>query len=356
MKHLFFTILLTLSGLCASAQVKVETQIDSLQILIGEQAHISLSVTLPEGKSAQLPEFEYTQQITPGVEVLEAGSIDTTRLDNGMMQLSRVYTITSFDDTLYYLPPMKVVVDGKEYTSRNLALKVFTLEVDTLHPNQFFPQKTVQDNPFSWDEWKGLFWLSVLVVLLAALIYYLYIRLRDNKPIISKIRIVKHLPPHQKAMMEIKKIKDEHAEVSEDQKSYYTRLTDTLRTYLEERFGFHAMEMTSGEILERLRQEEDQNKLAELRDLLETADLVKFAKHSAMLNERDRNMESVVEFIQATKLDDAPTIERIQPNLSDSDRRSQRSRRIIIVLISVASIAAALLAAYVCWQVAMLIA
>ncbi len=33
-------------------------------------------------------------------------------------------------------------------------------------------------------------------------------------------------------------------------KEYYTELTDTLRTYIQDRFGFNAMEMTSSEIIE----------------------------------------------------------------------------------------------------------
>ena len=355
MRSFCLSLLLACLSQVLTAQVKVETRIDSLQLLIGEQAHLTLSVTMKEGQQALFPDYQYTQQLTPGVEVLEMKEGDTLRLDNGMVKVSREYTITSFDDTLYYLPPMKVKVDGKEYLSKNLALKVLTFDVDTLHPNQFFPPKDVQNNPFLWSDWSLIFWLSVLMVLLMALVYYLYVRLRDNKPVISRIRIIRHLLPHQKAMMEIQRIKSDNIEISGDQKEYYTRLTDTLRTYLEERFGFQAMEMTSGEIIERLKQEEDQTKIAELRELLETADLVKFAKHSALLNERDRNMASVVEFIETTKREDMPTIEKIQPQLSDSEKRTKRSRTILITLISVLGIVALALLAYVLWQVWLLL-
>ncbi len=355
MRSFCLSLLLACLSQVVTAQVKVETRIDSLQLLIGEQAHLTLSVTMKEGQQALFPDYQYTQQLTPGVEVLEMKDGDTLRLDNGMVKVSREYTITSFDDTLYYLPPMKVKVDGKEYLSKNLALKVLTFDVDTLHPNQFFPPKDVQNNPFLWSDWSLIFWLSVLMVLLMALVYYLYVRLRDNKPVISRIRIIRHLLPHQKAMMEIQRIKSDNIEISGDQKEYYTRLTDTLRTYLEERFGFQAMEMTSGEIIERLKQEEDQTKIAELRELLETADLVKFAKHSALLNERDRNMASVVEFIETTKREDMPTIEKIQPQLSDSEKRTKRSRTILITLISVLGIVALALLAYVLWQVWLLL-
>jgi hypothetical protein len=156
-------------------------------------------------------------------------------------------------------------------------------------------------------------------------------------------------------MMTIQRIKSDNIEISGDQKEFYTRLTDTLRTYLEERFGIQAMEMTSGEIIEQLKKEEDQTKIAELRELLETADLVKFAKHSAMLNERDRNLASVVEFIETTKREDMPTIEKIQPQLTDSEKRTKRSRIILITLITVGGLAALGLLAYVLWQVSLLL-
>ena len=347
-------ILLLLFGVCmlSLAQVKVDVSIDPQEILVGEQSRLTVSVTMKEGQTAQFPIYKYAEPLVPGVEVLEVGAPDTARTGDQQLKVTQVYTLTSFDDTLYYLPPMEVKVDGKGYPSKNLALKVLTIEIDTLHPNQFFPPKTVQTPPFDWSEWAPLFWLSVLALLLMALVAYLYGRLRDNKPIISRIRIIKHVPAHQKAMQAIEKIKADNADMAYDQKEYYTRLTDTLRTYLEERFGIQAMEMTSGEIIEQLRNEEDQSKIEELRQLLETADLVKFAKHSALLDERGRNMASVVDFIQTTKRDEQPTIEKVEPQLTDSERRTRRSRTIIITLITLLSLAAVALLVYVIWQAA----
>lgn len=351
MKKSILILLLAVAALQATAQVSVEAMLDSVTIFIGQQTGLTLSVSLKEGQEAIFPKLEPRQELTPGVEVIEVADCDSSRLDNKMMRVSRKYTITSFEDSLYYLPPLVVTVDGKDYESKNLALKVLPVEVDTLHPDQFFPPKGVQDNPFEWSEWRLPFWLSVLVVLLAALVYYLYIRLKDNKPIISKIRIIRHMPPHQKAMKEIQRIKSDGIGQGGDQKEYYTRLTDTLRTYLEERFGIKAMEMTSGEIIEQLRQVEDQSKYDELRQLLETADLVKFAKYSAMLNESDRDMANVVEFIQTTKREDVPTVEKIKPNLSESEKRSQRSRIIIKTIITIASIVGIVSLAWVVWTV-----
>ncbi|EFA43551.1 hypothetical protein HMPREF0645_2041 [Hallella bergensis DSM 17361] len=322
-------LLFLLSTATVRAQVVVEQTVDSVGILIGEQAHLRLGVTMPKGASLQWPELKATQYVVPGVEVVSIADGDTAKADNNQVKIERTYTITSFDENLYAIPALTVKVDGKPYKGGTAALKVITMDVDTLHPNQFFPPKDVQANPFLWSEWSPWFWLSLLVLLLALLAYYLIVRLRENKPIITRIRIVKHIPPHQRALNAIDKIKAEHLQTSEDQKTYYTRLTDTLRQYIRERFGFNALEMTSSEIIERLQTMGDRRMLDELTELFNTADLVKFAKYSTLVNENDLNLVNAVNFIDSTKVEGQPTEEKIVPKLSDDDKRKQQSRKTI---------------------------
>ena len=207
-----------------------------------------------------------------------------------------------------------------------MALKVITVDVDTLHLNQFYPPKDVQDNPFSWNDWKEMFWCSVLLVLLLVASIYLWVRLKQNKPIIVRVKVVKHLPPHKKALIKIEQIKQDKLTVSSNQKEYYTKLTDTLRRYIEERFGFNAMEMTTSEIIEHLQKEGDNQMLLELKELFETADLVKFAKYSAQINENDLNLVNAIHFIDNTKMSDMPIEERIVPKLTKNDERSKKQR------------------------------
>ena len=340
-------MLLTLG---VKAQVTVESKIDSIEIFIGEQAHMTVDVTMKKGQKLVFPVFKPSEMITPGVEVLEQSDADTSKLDNDMIKVSKQYTLTSFDEKLYYLPPMKVKVNGKEYASKNLALKVLTVPVDTLHPNQFFPPKDVQTNPFLWSEWSLSFWLSVLMLLLIVLAFYLRQRLYDNKPIIAKVRIVKKVLPHQRAMQEIDQIKADKMVMSEDQKAYYTKLTDTLRKYIEERFGFNAMEMTSTEIIMKLQETGDRKMIDELRELFMTADLVKFAKYSTLINENDSNLVNAIEFINTTKIENQPTEERIEPTLTEQDKRSIRSRIIIKCILAAIAVACIIILVYVLYQ------
>ena len=353
-KILIIGVMLAIGTVSVVAQ-SVEASIDQIEMFVGEQAHVTLKAMAKENAKVEFPQFKSTEYVTPGVEVLACQPQDDKEADNGYVERSMVYTLTSFDDTLYYIPPLTVKIDGKPYQSKSLALKVLTIEVDTAHAEKFFPPKGVQDNPFMWSEWSLIFWLSVLLLIVSAITYYLYVRLRDNKPIITHIRIVKKLLPHQKAMKEIEQIKADKMVTAENSKEYYTKLTDTLRKYIEERYGFSAMEMTSSEIIEKLMATQDQKALDELRELFTTADLVKFAKYSTLINENDKNLVSAIDFINQTKLENVPTEETIKPQLSEEDQRSMKTRRVLKAVITALLIVSVLLLVYVAYATYQLI-
>ena len=326
MKRVILLIGLILNTILTFAQASVDVKIDPIEMMIGEQAQVTMTVHASEGAKVEMPTFQPRQQIVAGVEVINV---------EHPTDHSLLLTLTSFDGNLYYLPPFKVKVNGKTLESKSLALKVVEVEVDTTKLDKFFGPKDVQDNPFRWSDWSMSFWLSILMLVLLALAYYLYLRLL----------------PHQKAMKEIEQIKADKMVSSENQKEYYTKLTDTLRKYIEERYGFSAMEMTSTEIIERLMASDDQQSLSELRQLFMTADLVKFAKYSTMINENDANLVNAIDFINQTKLENQPTEETVKPQLSEEDQRSQKTRRILKAMIWTVITISTLLFCYVIYSI-----
>lgn len=346
MKRIVISTYFILSALLSFAQSSVQAKIDPIEMLIGEQAQVTLTVQANDNANIDWPKLQPRQMLVPGVEVISTQHPDAHTM---------LITLTSFDGSLYHLPAFTVKVDGKEVKSSDLALKVVEMEVDTTQLNKMFPPKDVQDNPFEWQDWSLSFWLSILLLLLVALTYYLYVRLRAGKPIITHIKIVKRLLPHQKAMKEIEQIKAEKMVTSENQKEYYTKLTDTLRRYIEERYGFSAMEMTSSEIIGRLMASGDQQSLTELTQLFMTADLVKFAKYSTMINENDQNLVNAIDFINQTKLENQPTEETIKPQLSVEDQRSQKERRLLKLFIAGLAVAGVALFCYIIYNVYLLL-
>lgn len=351
MKKLFFSVLLTIAAICANAQVAVEASIDSIDMLIGEQVHVTVKATAPTQSTVVFPTIKPRQMLTPGVEVVSVSPVATEKVDDATTATTLVYTLTSFDGKLYYLPPFTVQVDNKQYKSKSLALKVMEVEVDTTHMEKFFGPKDVQDNPFSWSEWSPIFWLSLLMLLLIAAAFCLYVQLKTGKAVtVPKLKMVRRLLPHQKAMKEIEQIKADKMTAQGDQKEYYTKLTDTLRKYIEERYNFRAMEMTSAEIIDRLTSAGDAKSLNELTELFRTADLVKFAKYSTLINENDMNLVNAIDFINSTKVENMPTEEVVKPKLSQEDQRNVKTRRVLKAVIAVAIAASAALLCYVAYS------
>ena len=341
MKHtlLYIVLLILLAMPRANAQVTVDASIDSLQLLIGEQAKIKLQVSMNANQKLQLPLLRDT--LVTGVEILDIAKPDTQLLnENKRWLISQEYTITSFDSALYYLPPFEVLVDNQAYRSKALALKVYSIPVDTLHPDQFFGPKDICEVPIIWEDVAPLVYSAVIMLILGALAVFFVIRFRDNKPIIKIIKVEPKLPPHQVAMKKIEEIKADKQIQREDPKLYYTELTEAIRTYIKERFGFNAMEMTSSEIINRLLEEKDPQSISDLKLLFETADLVKFAKHAPMMNENDMNLVNAIDFINQTKVEEDPNAKKEPTEIRVEEKRSKQGRIALMCSIAVAGIGA----------------
>ena len=332
------TLLGLLTGRMAAQSVTVDAKIDSLQILIGEQTKITLEVSTDADKRAIFP--VYTDTIVKGVEIIDIAKPDTQYLnDRKRLLIKQEYTITSFDSALYYLPPMQVLVDNKPYLSKALALKVYSVPLDTL---RFYGPKPVMAAPFVWKDWYGVMACGILLIPFGFLLVYLIMRIFDNKPIIRKVKVEPKLPPHQLALQEIERIKAEKVWQKGMQKEYYTELTDALRGYIKDRFGFNALEMTSSEIIAKLLEVNDKDAIADLRSLFETADLVKFAKHNPLMNENDANLINAIDFINETKVQEDDNAKPQSTEITVIEKRSLRMKILLgagIVVLSIAVIA-----------------
>lgn len=339
-------LLLSLIAICRiSAQsVTVEAKIDSTQMLIGEQTKIHVTVNCDEGQKVLFPHLKDT--LTNGIEIIEVSPVETEKVDGGRVAMTQVYTVTAFDQKVYPIPPFKVKVNNKDYQSKELALKVLTVKVDTNHPDKFFGPKDVMNPPFAWADWALIFWLSVIFVPLSVLVVYLIVRYKDQKPIIRQIFVKPKLPPHQEAMREIENIKAEGGRLQEDPKAYYTKLTDVLRNYIRERYGFNAREMTSREIIDHLLRIKDDKAMTELRILFETSDLVKFARYNTLINENDKNLVSAIDFINQTKEEVNPDAKPQPRVITVEEKRSRRSKMILIASI-IGAIVALVIIGYV---------
>ena len=292
----------------AAAQVKVTAKIDSAEILIGEQTAVRVQVVHPEKEPVAFPKDISTLLEDNKLEIVNKGDIDEHEdtPEEGMTTSVFSFTITSFEPSLYYIP--------------QLALKVNDVAVDTLHVDKFFGPKEIIEPVYTWQDWMPLFVLSLLLIICVGVLGYAIYLLRRSKEV-KEVKVKQEfILPHEEAKRNIEKLKTKYDSGDFTSKDYYTELVSILRDYVTQRYGFSAKEMTSYELVEHLinvpedkteknagpennllANNDKQVNLEELREILTTADLTKFAKLKTEANEDRTNLMRLAGYIDATK-------------------------------------------------------
>ena len=310
-------------SISAQQRTSVTATVQPAEILIGEQAVINLQVITPVGTEILFPVEFHNNQIVPGIELLAIFPPDTL-IEGNVMTLNVTYLITSFDSLLFYIPFMPISDGVDTIFSNSMGLHVRTPElrestlafIDQLHAGEVdridFEQldtydiKPIRRAPFVWTDWLWLLWILLGALLLGAIIgalFWLYLR-KKNKGYFFAPPVV--IPPHVLAVQEIDKLKAEKAWQQGREKEFYTKLTDILRIYITERYGVNALELTSGEILAEINKRTEVDSVVDnLKQILSTSDLVKFAKYTPYIDENDMSLVNAYFFVSQTK-EEAP--------------------------------------------------
>lgn len=162
----------------------------------------------------------------------------------------------------------------------------------------------------------------LLVLFLICVVAYVIKRMRNRQSILPFKKEEPKLPPHEQAIKELDEIKQQKLWQQGRSKEYYTLITDTLRRYIVDRFGINAMEMTSGEILDIIRKQQEAVSVREsLRHIMQLADFVKFAKLHPLPDENDLSMTNAYQFINQTKVE---TVVEPEPDSLSADDAAHR--------------------------------
>jgi hypothetical protein len=150
-------------------------------------------------------------------------------------------------------------------------------------------------------EFKEVFPWILGVLVLALIAFGIWYWLKHRKPktdadgnIISGPVI----PPYDKAVGDLEQLRQQKLWQSGKVKEYFSSLTDIAREYIEGQFGVNAVEMTTDDILEEVKPLQfSQDTYNKLKETMEVADLVKFAKYTTSSLESENAMNSMTEFV-----------------------------------------------------------
>lgn len=167
------------------------------------------------------------------------------------------------------------------------------------------------NTPFNWAEfWYDVktffskFWWLILIVLIAgAIIFYVIYRKKHGKSPIPMIKVKPKRPAHEIALEQLERIRNEKIWSRGQVKEYHVQLTDAVRTYIADRYGIDAEQMTTSEILDMFNAAvpiDNEDKMR-LRQMLELADSVKFAKYQPLQGDNDLSLRNAFDFVEHTK-------------------------------------------------------
>jgi len=163
--------------------------------------------------------------------------------------------------------------------------------------------------------WTDLFpWIYLLIplILLGLLLYFL-LRKKPQEQVLVTIEKPKE-PAHVIALKKLDAIEEEGAWKKGLVKKYQSDLTYTIREYMEGRYDIQALESTTDEISRSLDSTDlDHTQIVELREILQIADLVKFAKATPTNDINEQFLTKAKNFVIDTK-----AITSVTQNLDDN--------------------------------------
>lgn len=321
-------ILLTLS--ISAQNVSVSAKLDSTVTYIGGQMDLKIQMSQPNDLQLTFPIL--TDTITKSVEIVRVNPIDTLSTENNRFLLEQTYRITSFDSGLHYIPPIVFEEAGKQLDK---ILQTDHMSLMVVNPfEEVDPQKGITDikqpyeTPFQISELYKYFPYVLGFILLCGIITLIAMKYFGREiPVKIFNKEKPKIPPHVIALSKLDEIKGEKLWQRSLTKQYYSKLTDALRHYIEERFEVSAMEQTSDEILASFKTIDfsDDKSFENLRQILSTADLVKFAKHEPFPDENDMSMINAYFFVNQTKIEEIKSLEEEKQNILDKEAESAQA-------------------------------
>lgn len=317
MKHLKYIVLLiglwTSDILSLRAQeIKVRAEIDTTHVLIGDQFNLRLEINQAENVKIGFPQIGDT--LSAGIEVIARSPLDTFTLDKDeQIQIIQNLTITSFDTGRQIVPSFRF-----ELTAGNLKQTIETLPVEFfVHGMPIDTTKGPVDikrpyaAPVTLKE-VSPYILGIMLIgaLLFFLFYYLH-RRRQNRPVFGKSARPKE-PPHVIALRMLDRIKGQQLWQHNQVKTYYSEISDTLRVYIQDRFGIQAMEYTTDETISAIQQNKGlipEKSFNDLKNILRLADLVKFAKYEPLEDDHNLTLMNAYFFVNDTRAEEQKAAE-----------------------------------------------
>ncbi|MCF8277603.1 MAG: hypothetical protein K9J17_12790 [Flavobacteriales bacterium] len=294
------TLILLMSAFGTFAQnASVKAVLDSQQILIGDQINLDLSVEFNNELPIAWPIFKDT--ITGKLEIVQSSIPDTVKKETGETVIHQRLVLTSFDTGFIILPPITFVFNNDSTQSLSTeAQLIFVSDIPVEMEADIKDIKEPLDVPYNWRKWLK-YALIVLLVLALLIGGFLLWQKYRKVPEVPMARPKPKRPAHEIALEKLEALRNKKLWQNNQTKEFYIELSDIIREYVEFRFDVLALEMTTDETVSALKLKGlEDGKVQTLKQMLQMADLAKFAKYTPMPNENEQCFDIARTFVNTT--------------------------------------------------------
>ncbi len=302
-KQIFYILLF--AGAFSYAQdapVSISSSVDKSNITIGDLITYTVSVTHNKDVEVHMPGHGAN---LGGFEIRDYEVKDPEKVD-GKIVKSVSYMISTFLTGEFDIPPLTIayILPG-DTIPQSLTTESIHIVVESMKASEAGDIRDVKpplEIPKSW--WTIGRWiiLSVGILLIGILIYVLYRRKKAGKGLLP-VRETPPRPPHEVALEGLEALRTSDLLENGEIKLYYIQISEIIRQYIGGRYFVVAMEMTTTEVLEGLRNEEIEDDIfLAFQTFLNRCDLVKFAKYQPSNIETEEIFDMATDLVQRTKL------------------------------------------------------
>ena len=295
---LFFVVVYLPSSFAQGIAAKAFT--DSSNYRVGD--YINLFIQVEHNKNISISNPALSDS-TSKIEIIKQESPEVENHDGNLITTFR-FIISKYDSGNVTIPPIPVLYRVKGSQGLQTA---YTNEVNfTVHTLKILPGGQIKDVkapvkiPLDWID--ILIWVLVALVILG-IAFYFYSRYKKKKMMeVKKVKKVIQKPPHVIALYELRALEQQQLWQKGMIKEYHSKITEIIRRYFQDQFYLPALELTTSEVMQYLKQVRRANVIIDITfDFLSNADLVKFAKFQPMASVNEEMMKQAIEIVEKTK-------------------------------------------------------
>lgn len=283
-----------------------DTFLEQLQkrdtVLIADQLRYGFRLSgVKAGTELGLPDL--SGGVHDSVDVVSGWRLDTLKLRKRAadMDLEGSFVITSFEEGSWRLPDISVqrvspdgLTDTLVFTGKTLTVMSMPVDTTTFKPHDIKGQIRY---PLTFKEILPYLLAIQLIAVIAILVVSLLMQRKRKSAGETGMRE----PAYIVALKKLDHFRGNKLWAPDKQKQFYSGVTDIMREYIAARFGIGAMEMTTAEIFDGLKDKDiPQPVMDEARNLFVMSDLVKFAKMTVSDDDNVKAVPSAVRFVTST--------------------------------------------------------